>query len=68
MPGGCKDTHKPPAEHCYVGVLPGEREGRLYMTEICWEEGSDCGLGLVPGLLLLGGVLERILPRDSTVQ
>ncbi len=27
--GGCGDTHKPPAGHCCVGVLPGEQEGRI---------------------------------------
>jgi len=40
--GGCGDTHKSPAERRCVGVLCGEREGRLHATANRWGEGSDC--------------------------
>ena len=69
------DTHKSPAERRCVGVLPGEREGRLHATEICWGEGSDCCVCLctkqqfrVSGLLgVLGGHPGKGVIGDSIV-
>lgn len=37
---GCGDTHKTPAERCYIGVLSRKQESRLYVTAS--HCGEDC--------------------------
>jgi len=58
---------KSPAERRCVGLLPGEREGRLHTTASRWEEGSDCCVCLCTEQQSLGGILERVPSGNSIV-